>query len=168
MTLSQAVRVPFSRAIANLRDDWNHAGVEAAMVELSQQIPDPGECLALMLAWARRGDARTPAGVLQPGLRTSQPAAPVTSSWTPPTCPDHPKSGVRIDGTCAGCWVDSAADTEPYRRAGGTPPPPGLRDQVAVALHQTRERSGAGNGATPGGATGRPSEETSEGALDVG
>lgn len=146
MTLSQAVRVPFSRAIANLRADWDVAGVEAAMVELSQQIPDPSECLALMVAWARRGAARTPAGVLQPTVRTAPAPAPATtaahqsSGWTDTAwCDDHEvKAKLRPDGTKSCCWSGDA-DPEPYRRTGTSGPPDEVRARIAASVGPGRE-----------------------------
>lgn len=130
MTLQQKVRVPFARALANQRDDWDLPGVEAALVKLAQTVKDPYDVMTIAITWARRTDARTPAGMNHEQLRTS-PATPRTPEpadirgslgW----CQNHATTArIREDGELTCCWqerLETHHATELEQRKASKPP----------------------------------------------
>lgn len=138
VTLHQSIRHPFARALAALRSDWDVAGVEAALTKASQRCGDDGAVLQLALTTALDPLARTPEAMNVP-----RPQAKIPNAGLPPlpvvpynSCPDHPKSGLRLNGECAGCWVDRQTDVtaEPFRRSGVHPPSPEVREKVQQAV----------------------------------
>lgn len=113
MTLTQTQRVPLARTIANLRTDWQLAGIDAALVKLAQQINDEFTVARIAIAWASRADARTPEGMNQPELRDNDPTSrtpDLANGWTTrpgPECPEHHNPNWRTDvGMWSCCWTE--------------------------------------------------------------
>lgn len=112
MTLTQQERSHLAKFIVGLRRDWHDDTVETSLVALSQQITDPFEVAAIAIAWARRPDARTPAGMNHPELRTNDPTASIGWRTRPgPECPEHHNPNWRTsDGMWACCWTEQFTD----------------------------------------------------------
>lgn len=157
MTLHQSVRHPFARALANLRQEWDQPGVDAAIAKLSQTVADPGQVLMIALQTALNPGARLPEAMLHRDLLPQQPSPPATptpaslSVW----CERHGcNAKVRDNGELSCCWqerIDSDDDDDaiPMKREGFfrrdvSSPPPDFRERVEKAMAGVQAKETAG------------------------
>lgn len=87
-------------------EPWDRPGTIAALRAIDINAP-----------WYRIGYAAIKAAAdpqnLTPGVLHGDGA-----HWTRSiSCPEHPTSGMRADGECAGHWLDRQPEPEPFRRA---------------------------------------------------
>src|SRR5436190_14144315 len=105
--------------IADGRPDWQPQGIAAALRACRDDY-DGWQLAAAMIRRASKPGNRTPQ------LQDFDHAEPRIA------CPDHPSAGVRLDGTCGGCWANRH-QAGPVPEKPRTPPPAPLRQLVAAA-----------------------------------